>query len=276
MTAGLLLERYGVMASGLELAAIRRETQGYPPAVSILARRLAQGDPYTPATSDQVRRELFLYFEEAVYHRLNLNTRRPLLELAPFDTFGVELARMVSGDAHVGELLGQLQRNTTMMLQDRLDEFRFWPIFRQFLQWELDQSCTAEQQRTLYDRGGLYYELREDFGRALACYSRAGDHAKVSELLVKNAQLHPGMSHYDETAPYYRSLPESEILASPALMQGMSMLCALSMDYEGSEGWYQALRGFAAGRKRTDAAGREARGRLAWLDIGLPQRAAGA
>ena len=35
-----------------------------------------------------------------------------------------------------------------------------------------------------------------------------------------------------EMEKYYRSLPEAEILASPSLMQGMSMLCALVMDYE--------------------------------------------
>ena len=40
------------------------------------------------------------------------------------------------------------------------------------------------------------------------------------------------MGHYAEMEKYYRSLPEAEILASPSLMQGMSMLCALAMDYE--------------------------------------------
>ena len=43
---------------------------------------------------------------------------------------------------------------------------------------------------------------------------------------------------------YYRSLPEAEILAYPSLMQGMSMLCALAMDYEGSERWYGELQAF--------------------------------
>ena len=100
----------------------------------------------------------------------------------------------------------------------------------------------------------------------------AGDHSKVSELLVRNAELHPGMGHYSEMEKYYRSLPEQEIAASPALMQGMSMLCALAADYEGSERWYQALSQFARSRTKSDAAGRQARGRLAWLDISLPQR----
>ena len=71
---------------------------------------------------------------------------------------------------------------------------------------------------------------------------------------------------------YYRSLPEAEILASPSLMQGMSMLCALAMDYEGSEHWYGELQAFAERCGRQDAAGKQARSRLAWLDISLPQR----
>ena len=80
------------------------------------------------------------------------------------------------------------------------------------------------------------------------------------------------MGHYAEMEKYYRSLPEAEILASPSLMQGMSMLCALVMDYEGSERWYGELQAFAERCGRQDAAGKQARSRLAWLDISLPQR----
>lgn len=55
-------------------------------------------------------------------------------------------------------------------------------------------------------------------------------------------------------------------------MQGMSMLCALAMDYEGSERWYHELQEFGKRCGRDDAAGKQTRSRLAWLDISLPQR----
>ena len=113
----------------------------------------------------------------------------------------------------------------------------------------------------------MYYELKEDYAHALDCYAKGGNHTKVSELLARNAELHPGMGHYSEMEKYYRSLPESEILASPSLMQGMSILCALAMDYEGSERWYRELRDFARCRGKEDGAGKQARSRLAWLDI---------
>ena len=55
-------------------------------------------------------------------------------------------------------------------------------------------------------------------------------------------------------------------------MQGMSVLCALATDYEGSERYYRELQAFARRCGRQDAAGKQARSRLAWLDISLPQR----
>ena len=70
------------------------------------------------------------------------------------------------------------------------------------------------------------------------------------------------MGQYSELEKYYRSLPESELLTSPSLMQGMSMLCALSMDYEGSERWYKALEQFAG---RCVRGTRRASGRAAAL-----------
>lgn len=179
---------------------------------------------------------------------------------------------MVSGDPRAGERMDWLLRHTTMLRYDSRERFHFWAGFRAFLLWEIDRKYTEEKRKALFSRGGLYYELKEDYAHALECYTSGGDHAKISELLIRNAELHPGMGHYAEMEQYYRALPEAEILASPSLMQGMSMLCALAMDYEGSERWYSELKKFAEHCGRQDAAGKQARGRLAWLDISLPQR----
>lgn len=267
-----LFRQQGTPVSESELSEILRETSGYPLGVAVIAHCMAGGRPYGPELIAQGYHEVFFYFEAAVYRRFDLPIRRFLLELAPFESFDAELARMVSGDPHAGERLAWLQHNTTMLRPDDVQRFRFWPQFRTFLLWEMDREYSEEKRRTVLGRGGLYYELKEDYSHALECYTMAGDHSKVSELLVRNAELHPGMGHYSEMEKYYRSLPEQEIAASPALMQGMSMLCALAADYEGSERWYQALSQFARCRAKSDATGRQARGRLAWLDISLPQR----
>ena len=267
-----LLRLMGGDPTDLEVTAIQRESLGYPLAVAMIGREMANGSPYSPEIDAKVRRELYIHYETAVYRRFDLPIRRFLLEISPFTTFDIELARMVTGDSAVGEVIDWLQRNTSMLQYDGIQSFHFWDIFRNFLQWEMDREYTPEKQRAIFDRGGLYYELNDQSALALECYTKAGDHTKVSDLLIRNAEYHPGTGHYEEMERYYRALPEEEILASPALMQAMCMLCALEMEYEESERWYQTLADFAARCERTDAARKEARSRLAWLDIALPQR----
>ena len=268
----VLLQNCGITTTDNELAAIRQESIGYPLGVNIIARYMSGGRPFSKEIVAKGYREVFSYFEVAVYRRFDLPMRRFLLELAPFEQFDLEMARMVSGDPHAGDLLDWLLHNTTMLRCEDLHTFSFWPQFRAFLLWQMGREYTDENRKAIFGRGGLYYELKEDYAHALACYTKGGDHSKVSDLLVRNAELHPGMGHYSEMENYYRSLPESEIAASPSLMQGMSMLCALAMDYEGSERWYRELREFWKRCEKQDAAGKQARGRLAWLDISLPQR----
>ena len=267
-----LLRLYGVEAADSEIDGILKESVGYPLGVAITARCMSPGKPWTPELVARVFHEVFLYFETAIYRRFDLPVRRFLLELAPFESFDLEMARMVSGDPRAGERLDWLLRYTTMLRYDDCQCFHFWSGFRAFLRWEMEREYTEEKRKALFSRGGLYYELKEDYAHALECYTSGGDHSKVSELLIRNAELHPGMGHYAEMEQYYRALPEAEILASPSLMQGMSMLCALSADYDGSEHWYGCLKRFVERCGKEDAAGRQARGRLAWLDISLPQR----
>ena len=265
-------EKCGIRLSETELNSIINLTWGYPLAISMLAEKMTNGERYGKKLADSLKYELYRYFDEMIFCRFDMPVRRFLLELAPFERLNTELAKMVSGDADAGMLLADLQKRSRMLQNDGDDEFYFWPIFRDFLLWEQNRYYTAEQQRALFSRGGLYYELRKDYVKALKFYSRSAENNKVSELIIKITGLHPGMGYYEELEEYFLLLSDDIIKASPALMQGKCMLCALHEDYESSEKWYSELKSFAAARSRSDAAAKEARDRLVWLDIALPQR----
>lgn len=271
-STGQLLHAYGIAVSDAVLTAIYEETMGYALTVTLLARRMAQGQCYNRTTSDEIRRDLFLYYEEAFLNRWDTTFQRLMLNLSPFDSINQELARIVSGSNRVGGLLGRMVRESNMLIQDELDAYHFWPFFQQFLMWELQQRRSREYCLGLYNRGGLYYELNENYAQAMKYYSLGENQCKITELLVRNAEMHPGMGHYLEMEPCYRALPECEILESPALMQAMSMLCAMRMDYDGSQRWYEALKTYIQDQRGGTAQVKEARGRLVWLDIALPQR----
>ena len=267
-----MLEARGIAVSSGELSEIQRDIKGYPIAMNILCNKLKDGVAYSKDVLNAVKRELFMYFDEAVFRRFEPSMRRLLTSIAPFENFHLELAKMVSGEPRAGELLGIIQRNTTMLLFDGLDTYHFWPIFQEFLTWELNQTLTEAEQRILYSRAALYFELHDELGKALDYYSLAGERSKISELLVKNAEQHPGVGHYREMAQYYFALPREEILRSPSLMCGMSMLTSMCLDYEASEQWYSELQSCASGLKKTDFEYKNVRGKLAYLDIALPQR----
>ena len=273
--AETLLARSGVSPTPAEMAAIQKNCKGYPLALGILCHQMQGGRPYDETVDADVRRELFTHFQTAVYRRFEPLTRRLLLDLAPFEPFDVEFARILSGNSHAGELLGELQEDTSMFRYDDLHRCHFWPVFRQYLLWQQEREYSAEEQDRLYARAALYYELRDDYKSALDCYTRCGEFQKVSELLIKNSELHPGLAHYDEMEDYYRALPREQILSSPALMAGMSMLCSICMEYDASEAWYAEMKRYAGRLKRSDVEYKSVRGRLAWLDIALPQRSVG-
>ena len=273
-TAGAraLLVSGGFEPSPAEMVEIQREFKGYPLALHFLCARMAQGAAFGPALFDDCRRAVFIYFDEAVFRRFDAPVRQLLLSLAPFESFCLELARLVSGDPRAGEWLGLLLREASMLLYDGLETYRFWPVFREFLLWEQRQIFTDAEQRQLFSRAALYYELNNNWDEALRCYSLAGEQSRISALLVKNAEQHPGIGHYRELQEYYFALPREQILRSPALMCGMSLLCSMCLDYEASEEWYGELRRYAGRLSKTDAEYRDAQGRIAFLDISLPQR----
>ncbi|MCI2047286.1 MAG: LuxR C-terminal-related transcriptional regulator [Faecalibacterium sp.] len=266
------LAQNGVTVTDTELAAIQRDTQGYPLLLSLLCRCMAGGEGYSTAMLDKARQEMYFHYEEAFYRRLNLPLRQLVLNLCPFEHFDLELAKMVSGDSHVGEMLGYLQRSSGTLLFDGQNQYHFWPVLRNFLLWELVQERTVPEQNALYSRAGLYYELSDDYAHALECYSRCGDQRKIIELLAKYAEHHPGVGQFYEMENYYYALPREEVLRSPALMCGMSMVTSLNLDYEASEQWYAELQSYAAGLKKSDAEYKDAQSKLAYLDIALPQR----
>ncbi len=261
-----------IQVSETELNSIMKVTCGYPLAVEMIAEKMLNGVRYNQRLANELRYNIYQYYDEMIFCRFDLPIRRFLLELAPFERFNTELAKMVSGNSEAGMILAKLQKVSRMLKSDNEEEFCFREIFGDFLIWEQDRYYNDEQKRALYSRGGLYYELHEDYVKALEFYSKSREQNKVSELIIKITSSHPGMGYYEELENYYLSLSDEIIAGSPSLMQGKSMLCALHADYDGSEKWYDTLKEFAEVRKRSDAAAAEARNRLVWLDITLPQQ----
>lgn len=271
-TSKKMLKSQGIEVSKSQINKIMKHTDGYPVAMDIICRKLKDGLDYNKEFLNKGRRELFFYFEEAIFLRFEVAIRLLLLSLAPFESFNLELAKIVSGDPRAGEFVGIIYRDAKMLKLDKDNNYKFWPFFRQFLMWELQKKLTDAEQLMLYSRAALYYELNEEFEKALKFYSLAKEENKVSKILIKNSEKNPSVGKYYEMQSYYFSLSREEVCKSPSLITGMSMLNALCMDYEASENWYKELQAYAGKLKKNDNEYKSIQGKLAYLDIALPQR----
>ena len=167
------LKHNNVKATDSEIRSILKESIGYPLGVMITARLMAGGRPFTMEIAAQAFQEVYTYFEEAVFLRFDLPMRRFLLELSPFESFDLEMARMVTGDPHAGKLLDWLLRKTTMLLYDDVQRFRFWPQFRSFLLWKVEQEYTEEKRRALLAAAVCIMSLKKIMLMLLTAIPRA-------------------------------------------------------------------------------------------------------
>lgn len=263
----LLAQEGVVIDDEVTLQKILQTNYGYPMAISTLARRIKEEGCYNEKVAAEGYNELYRYWEHHFFDALPSQLQRFCTDMAVFDTFSLGLAEMVTGNRRARALVEGIQHQSAVLTSTGRNSYQFTPIGRGFLVWMMERSYSEEERKGVYDRAGLYYELEDDYSMAMACYHKGDDKERMALLLEKNAQTSASMAHYQQIAPYYHALPEEALLASPALMQGMSMLCALENNYDASEKWYQALKARLGGPKT-----KEVRGRVAWLDICLPQR----
>ena len=266
-----LAQARGVALSGNELDTLLADSAGYPVLVSLLLTAVGHTGHYSEQVYLEGRQLLYSYFDSAVYQHLQPEVRRLLLQLSPFETVDVELARMISGNNWAGEILAELCRTSSVFRQKESNVFVFRPRFREALCWKMSSEMSGEEEKNVFMRAGLYFELRDDPKSALDCYSRIGAHGKMSEILQQNACMDVGEGQYLSLEKYYYAMPREEILKSPTLIAGMSMLNSLFMNYDVSDEWYNTLQVMVNTMKKKDEKYTEACSRLVYLDIALPQ-----
>ena len=260
-----LLRLYGVEAADSEIDGILKESVGYPLGVAITAWCMSPGKPWTPELVARVFREVFLYFETAIYRRFDLPVRRFLLELAPFESFdlkwhGWSAAIPVPADGWTGffDTIPLCFATTTASAST---SGQVSELFLLSGRWS--GNIPRKSAARCSSRGGLYYELKEDYAHAPGMLHQR--RRPFKGLRAAGAQR--------RAAPRHGALcRDGKILPQPA-GGGNSRLSLADAGHEHalragdglrrSERWYMAsckhLPSAAAGQ---DAAGKQARSRL--------------
>ncbi|MDD3362056.1 MAG: LuxR C-terminal-related transcriptional regulator [Hespellia sp.] len=255
-----------------EAEQIAKDTVGHAVTIKLLAQRMREGLPYGAEAAEKTRIDLYHYLDYAFFEQWDEELKQAMLRLAGFDSFTLPMAQMITGCENTSLLLEKAMTLSEFLQSDGQGRYQMRSILREYLMWKQNSELTKEQCDNIYYNAGLYFELQGDIRQALACYDKSKSQGKIAELLIKNSMKHPGNGHYYETRQYYLNLPREQAESSPILMAGLCMLHSLLMQTEESEQWYEALKAFEQKPGIPNNQKKEAKSRLAYLDIALPHR----
>lgn len=267
-----LMAAYNLDITDEQAEQISQMTGGHAVTIKLLAQRMALGMPFGAEVVEQTRLDLYRYLDRAFYEQWDGEVKRAMLPLAAFDSFTLRMAELVTGNQNPLRLIERATAVSEFLQCDGKGNYQMRTVLRDYLRYKQQTDLTSAQRDNIYNSAGLYYELSGNMEKALQCYEESGNQEKIADLLIQNAEKHVGVGHYYETRNYYFALPEEQVKKSPALMAGMSILCSLLMQTEESEQWYTALQEYEQKPNLPGSLRKEARSRIAYLDIGLPHR----
>lgn len=263
------LEARDVAYTDEDIQYLQETAEGNAYVLHHVALRMKDGKSPGPELQAEISEAFASYLENIVLVRWDSDLLEFLMQVSVVDEFTLDLAEMISGNLHVTALLERAAEAGNFLEQEG-SVYRLRPVLVKALRGRALKVYGTERVRDFQYNAALYYEMHDETLSALKLFEECGKTERIKNLLIRNARRNPGNGHYYELRHYYFGMDEKEIEDSPVLMAGMSMLCSMLMDGEKSEYWYEKLKAFAAGAK--GGVRREAKSRLAYLDIGLPHR----
>lgn len=190
---------------------VAEASKGYPRAVYYYTVRMAGGIRYSDQILQLVWEDIYHLWDGMMYEQWTDEFREFALSVCRYEDFTEEMAVFLTGNPRVVEVLEYYRVVMTQIIRKEDGKYSIRPESRGFFCWKQNLSWTQEAILDNYRKGAYFYEIHGDVIRALEYYHKAGAKDSIRELLIKNAQNHPGTGHYIETKAYYFALSEDEI-----------------------------------------------------------------
>jgi len=166
--------------------------------------------------------------------------------------------------------LAYLWKNDLFVSELGQFEFRYHPIFKQFLYEQL----TPQRRVSLHQRAAAFFQEHQQPNTAIFHYLQAEDYFNAAKLLNSyGGQLH-AMGHLDTLANYLDLLSPEALSQFPTLIYYMGDLARLHSRFQEALGWYQQAEALWRERGQIDGISRSLRGQARiYLDTVNPTKA---
>lgn len=276
-TADVMLEYLGKngLSTSREMAEmITDKVDGNPLLAILYVKNLSGQVEYSEDAYGKALRELYHFYDYSIWNIWNDTLVTALLATCEFETYTVELIERITGLPKLADLIEYAYSIGNFVTHQGNQVYRLDGILRDYVKWKRAFVYTQDDFMNLYCNAAAYYEEIDEIELALKYYNKAKMYDKLADILIRNAEFDAARANLFKTRHYIFSLPEETIKNSPALMGSISLVYSVMMCPEDSEKWYEILKEYEQDETKSEEERREARKRLAYLDISLVHRSA--
>lgn len=198
-----------------QLAVLWSLTGGWPGGCVIGLDQLATGISSEAVSTDQI----FSFFAGEVLHHAEPSLRQFLLRTSILPSFGVDMARQISGMDDAREHLhGLYQRQLFIERRGVVSpQYQYHPLFRQFLLGVVREEWGAEEVRQWVASAVLLLERRGEAEAALSLAEEQQDWALVASLLCRHGQALVANGQTRTLVRLLEAMPRPERARQPEL-----------------------------------------------------------
>ncbi|MDR2452910.1 MAG: LuxR C-terminal-related transcriptional regulator [Candidatus Accumulibacter sp.] len=174
------LHLQGLTVSPQELAEICAGTEGWPFAVSLIARSLKRNPERPSYAYAAMKLNVFKLLETEALLAMSERLRRFLVRLSLVDHFSAELVRELAGD---DALLEELPRVGAYVRHDsHTDAYLVNPLFLEFLRGRQDR-LSAEEKRQTYLAAARWCSRNDYQIDAVSYYEKIGEYGEIVRIV---------------------------------------------------------------------------------------------
>ena len=199
-------------------------TQGNPSLVLAMGMYLSEENPLSPEVISKAREMFFPFLDRQLFRYWDPMEKRLLLLTSFFDSFTVDMARVLTGNPDVEQVIERLRQTGSFLAWDGTVYRCCFPLMRRYLQARVSHVYrTQEDLRGIYDTLSLCCQLRGDYDGAVSYSIQAKNRTRTTELLTAYIRNHP-REGIRALRTAFREIEENDRETIPELLCGMSII----------------------------------------------------
>ena len=199
-------------------------TQGNPSLVLAMGMYLSEENPLSPEVISKAREMFFPFLDRQLFRYWDPMEKRLLLLTSFFDSFTVDMARILTGNPDVEQVIERLRQTGSFLSWDGTAYRCCFPLMRRYLQARVSHVYrTQEDLRGIYDTLSLCCQLRGDYDGAVSYSIQAKNRTRTTELLTAYIRNHP-REGIRALRTAFREIEENDRETIPELLCGMSII----------------------------------------------------